>query len=82
MNKEYKVCTELISLTPEMLKNWDTTITGDTYQVKRQVFLRCPKTEELIPESQCLQCIHNFGQASDKWVYCLPETDKPKGKRK
>lgn len=82
MSKEYKLCTELLEPTPEMLRSWDKKINGDIYLVKRQVLLRCPITNELVPESQCLRCEHNYGQSSDRWVYCLPETKKFKRKKK
>lgn len=82
MIKEYKVCKEIIQLTPEMLRNYEKGISGDVYQVKRQIMLRCPITCELVPESQCLKCVQNFGKLSDKWIYCLPKTTKIRRKRK
>ena len=81
MNTENKLCHELLELTPEVLKNWDNPVKGDIFLVKRQIMLRCPLTNELVLERQCLQCKHNFGQSSRKWIYCLPQTEKVRGKR-
>ena len=78
---EYKKCTELLQLSPEMIRNWNSEIDGDTYLVKRQIFVRCPLTDELVSDKQCIECKHNFGRSSDKWIYCLPKTIKGKGWR-
>lgn len=81
MAKEYDVCTELLTMTSEILRNYDKAITGDVFKVKRQVMFRCPKTDELVPESKCAKCAHNFGNISDNYIYCLPKDKKNKGKR-
>lgn len=75
MTKEYELCTELLNITEEILRNYNKDINSDIFKVKRQVMLRCPKTNELVPESQCVVCIHNFGNVSDKYIYCLPTAD-------
>lgn len=82
MNEEFKRANELLAPTLEMIHNWNEEIIGEVYLVKRQVLLRCPRSGRLIQESYCLECDHNFGQSSKKWIYCLPETKKNKGKRK
>lgn len=81
MKNEYKICNELQGATPEILRNFEKGISGNIYLVKRQVMMRCPLTNELVPEHQCQQCKHHFGQPSNKWIYCLPKTEKVKGKR-
>jgi len=78
---EYKKCTEIAQLSVEMLRNWNSKIDGDTYLVKRQIFVRCPLTDQLVPDKQCIECKHNFGRSSDKWIYCVPKTEKAQGKR-
>jgi len=81
MKMEYKKCTEIAQLSVEMLRNWKSEIAGDIYLVKRQIFVRCPLTDELVSDKQCTECEHNFGRSSDKWIYCLPNTIKGKGRR-
>ena len=81
MTEEYKECTELQGLTPEILRNLNAEIKGDILLVKRQVMVRCPWSGELMQEKYCINCSHNFGRSSEKWIYCLPETEKVRGKR-
>ena len=81
MIKGYKICTKLQGVTPEMLRNWNAEIKGDILLVKRQVMIRCPRSGELMQEKYCINCSHNFGRSSEKWIYCLPETEKVQGKR-
>ena len=81
MDKGYKICKELPAVTSEILRNWNAEITGDIFLVKRQVMVRCPRSGELVQEKYCTNCSHNLGRSSDKWIYCLPETEKVRGKR-
>lgn len=81
MAKEHEECVELLSLTSEILRNYDKPIIGGVFRVKRQVMFQCPKTNGLVPESRCVGCVHNFGNVSDKYIYCLPEVEKHRGKR-
>ena len=80
MTQEYRLCSELEGLTPEIIRAWNDEIVGDVFLVKRQILVRCPKTKELIQESECLRCDHNFGRSSNKWMYCLPDENKSKRK--
>lgn len=78
---EYKKCKRLENLTPQIIREWNNTFTGEIYLVKRQTLLRCPKTDELVPEHQCIHCPHYFGQNTDRWIYCLPDTERNVGVR-
>jgi len=79
--KEYKICKELNQLTPQIIRAWNDECYGDVYIVRKQILLRCPKTNELVPESECLSCTHYFGWGSDGWIYCVPNTDREIGVR-
>lgn len=79
--EEYKICKNPNRLTPQIIRNWNNEYHGDIYIVKRQILLRCPKTNELVPESECLSCTHYFGQNSDNSIYCLPDTERNVGAR-
>lgn len=79
--KGYKICTELVGLTPEIIRAQDEEITGDVYMVKRQIQLLCPATKKFVSERECMNCTYNYGRASEKWMYCVPCTPKARGKR-
>ena len=79
--KGYKICDDLKDISPQIIREWNRETTGDLILVKRQVFFRCPRTDILVPESDCHNCPHNFGDASKREIYCMPNTKKTQGVR-
>jgi hypothetical protein len=73
--------TELKQLTPEIIRGWNTEIKGDVLLVKRQSGYICPLSNDFVPEGECRDCIHNFGDASPRHIYCVPKTKKQIGVR-
>lgn len=78
---DYRISSRIKQLSPEIIRNWNEPKMGDVYEVKRRMVVTCPKTDEVIPESNCMSCPHYFGRASEKWNYCLPDTIKKIGAR-
>jgi hypothetical protein len=73
--------TELTQLTPEIIRRWNTEIKGDVNLVKRVSGYICPLSNEFVAEGECWNCIHNFGNASQRHIYCVPKTKKQIGVR-
>lgn len=40
---EYKKCKAIDRLTPEIIREWDSTKDDEIFIVKKQVFFKCPK---------------------------------------
>lgn len=78
---EYKKCKAIDRLTPEIIREWDSTKDDEIFIVKKQVFFKCPKTDNLVQQGECLSCNHFYGWSSEKWIYCLPYTEKQRGIR-
>jgi len=79
--KGYKICDELKDITPQIIREWDRENRGELMLVKRQIFYRCPLTDMLVSEGECRNCTHNYGTASPREIYCMPNTDKIPGAR-
>ena len=80
--KKYKKCTELKDITPQIIREWTReTSSNEIMLVKRQTFFCCPLTNTLIPEAVCLNCAHNYGAASTREIYCMPNVEKTKSAR-
>ena len=77
--KEYKKCNELKNLTSEIIKEWDVNIKLPIFLVRKLVYLKCPISDKLIPEKECQNCPHNYGDASMREIYCLPNNNKTIG---
>jgi len=74
--KDIIACKELKHLTPEIIRAWNEKFEGNIFLTRRLVFCRCVKTKELVSEQTCLNCRHNFGSASPREFYCVPNTQK------
>lgn len=72
---------ELKQLTPEIIRAWNSEIKGNVLLVRRQSGYMCPVSNEFVTERKCRDCIHNFGNASPRHIYCIPETKKQIGAR-
>lgn len=72
---------ELKQLTPEIIRGWNTEIKGDVFLIKRMSGYICPLSNEFVTEGKCRNCEHNFGDASPRQIYCVPETKKQIGAR-
>ena len=73
----YKKCTELKNVTPQIIREWARkTNSSEILLVKRQVFYQCPLTDTLISEAKCRDCSHNYGTASTREIYCMPNVEK------
>lgn len=72
---------ELKQLTPEIIRAWNSKIKGDVFLVKLQNGYICPLSNEFVTEGKCRSCEHNFGNASARQIYCIPETKKRIGAR-
>ena len=79
--KGYKICNELKDVSPQIIREWNRETAGDLMLIKRQVFFCCPRTDILVPERDCRNCSHNFGDASGREIYCMPYTEKMRGAR-
>ena len=79
--KEYKKCDELKNLTPEIIKEWNAKIELPIYLVRKSIYFKCPISNKLIPEKECQNCPHNYGEASTREIYCLPNNNKSIGIR-
>jgi hypothetical protein len=73
--------TELKQLTPEIIREWNTEIKGDVLILKRQSGYICPLSNKFVTARECRICVHNFGDASPRHIYCVPETEKQIGAR-
>jgi hypothetical protein len=73
--------TELTQLTPDIIRGWNTEIKGDVNLVKCVSGYICPLSNEFVTEGECRNCIHNFGNASPRHIYCVPKTKKQIGVR-
>jgi hypothetical protein len=81
-DKDYKTCTELKNITPQIIEEWNReTDLSDIKLVRRQIFLCCPLTDTLVPEKTCRGCPHNYGDASLREIYCVPKTERVKSAR-
>lgn len=79
--KGYKKCNELKNLTSEIIKEWNAKIELPIYLVRKSIYLKCPISNELISEKECQKCPHNYGEASTREIYCLPNNNKSIGIR-
>jgi len=70
----YKELNELKELTPEIILNWNKDLKGRKFLVRIRNIVLCPKEEIDVPLSRCMSCIHFFGNASPREIYCLPDT--------
>jgi hypothetical protein len=73
--------TELTHLTSEIIRGWNTEIKGDVILVTRLSGYICPVSNEFVTEGECRNCVHNFGDASPRHIYCVPQTKKRIGVR-
>ena len=81
-DKDYKTCTELKNLTPQILKEWyRKTNRLEIKLVRHQIFLRCPLTDVLVSEKFCQRCPHNYGEASVREIYCVFNIERLKSVR-
>lgn len=79
--KEYKKCNELKNITSDIIKEWNTKIELPIYLVRKLVYFKCPMSDKLISEKECQKCSHNYGEASTREIYCLPNNNKSIGIR-
>ena len=79
--KEYQICKELKNLTPDIIKEWSSKEGTTIYLVNKLTYFRCPISKELVPEKECRNCPHNYGDASSREIYCLPDDNKSVGVR-
>jgi hypothetical protein len=73
---DYKSCSEIVQLTPTMIREWKNEIKGDVFLVRRQCGYFCPLREKLVSEKLCRNCVHNFGSIESHQIYCVPYTEK------
>ena len=74
--KGYRQCKELKQLTSEILQNWDCAGSEDIFLIRKQTSFLCPLSNQLVSETICRSCAHNFGNASIREIYCIPEFEK------
>ena len=67
----YEELNELKELTPEIILNWNKDMKGRKFLVRIRNIVLCPKEDIEVPLSSC---IHFFGNASPREIYCLPDT--------
>ena len=79
--EEYQICKELKNLTPDIIKEWSRKEDATIYLVKKLTYFRCPVSKELVLEKECRNCPHNYGDASAREIYCLPDSNKSVGVR-
>lgn len=79
--KEYKKCNDLKNLTSEIIKEWNNDIKMPIYLVRKLIFFKCPISDKLVSEKECQNCPHNYGNASIREIYCLPNNNKSIGIR-
>ena len=78
---DYKICDEILQLTPELIREWDNLPDKQLYLVKKQSLFLYPKTDTPVKESTCASCDSFYGWSSYKWIYCIPEHRREKGIR-
>lgn len=75
MKDDYIEVDELVTLTPEIIRNWNEVV-ETVYLVKKRIIVTCPITKKDQPLDNCKSCPHYFGNASDKAIYCAPKSNK------
>ena len=79
--KEYKKCEELKNLTSDIIREWNNDINSPMYLVRELTYFKCPVSNELVSKKECQKCSHNYGEASIREIYCLPNNNKSIGVR-
>jgi hypothetical protein len=70
----YKKTEEIAQLSSELIK-----LKGNIkglFIVRKQIYIKCPHDNKIKLYKKCHDCKHNFGNASKRDIYCIPEQER------
>lgn len=74
--------TKIKQITPEIIKNLKAVVDAEIiYKVKKITRYHCPVQKAEVDGGECHGCKHNFGNLSERSIYCIPELDKNRYRR-